>query len=73
MNTAVHAPDGGRLDHALCEETDCVIVGDEADVTCPECLYQLDELRHEIGTSPRSEERFARLVGCGFDVDPAVQ
>ena len=42
-HTRIHAPDGGSIPGALCQEPtgDVSIVEDE--VTCSDCLYELDE------------------------------
>ncbi|MDM3927857.1 MULTISPECIES: hypothetical protein [Mycobacterium avium complex (MAC)] len=43
VHTQIHAPDGGSIPGALCQEPtgDVSIVEDE--VTCSDCLHELDE------------------------------
>lgn len=43
MKIYVHAPDGGSIPAALCEEPSGDVADQEHGVDCPECLDQLDQ------------------------------
>lgn len=44
MGIAIHAPDGGIVAGALCQELSGDTTTIEADVSCPECLDALEAL-----------------------------
>ncbi|OHU12833.1 hypothetical protein BKG75_17630 [Mycobacteroides chelonae] len=48
----IHAPDGGSIPNALCEEPTGDVSTFESDIDCPECLDGLEE----------GERTFAQLV-----------
>jgi hypothetical protein len=43
MRPPIHAPDGGIVGHALCENPHGDVTDYERDVDCPDCLDALDE------------------------------
>lgn len=60
MAIVTHAPDGGMFDHALCEEPTGDTALCEADVTCSDCAY---------GVEQADEALIARLKRRGFRFD----
>jgi hypothetical protein len=59
----VHAIDGGALRGALCEEPTGDSTDREREVTCPDCLDQLEETDW---TDPRPASRASRLRRAGW-------
>ncbi len=49
----IHAPDGGSIPHALCEEPTGDVSIRASEVDCPDCLDEIEE----------GERTFAQLVG----------
>lgn len=77
----IHAPDGGSIPGALCQEPTGDVAAAESDVDCPECLDQLeaspksfDQLAQPLTDVWRpADERQADVTGPGESEDSTTE